>query len=69
MGVKTMLTKQSARATTDTTGCQFHYLVFIDKSFNASLCKTVTTKDYVCVEFPNITAPTLAELKEKMGAL
>ena len=64
-----MLTKTTARATTDTKGCEFHYQVHIQKEFNLSQCKNVESRLYSCVEFPNVSAPTLKELKKKMGEL
>jgi hypothetical protein len=61
--------KKSTGKTTDTRGCEFHYQRLFERGFNAAKCKHEQSAIYVCVEFPEVSAPTLKELKEKMGAL
>lgn len=63
-----MLNKATGK-TTDTRGCEFHYQRLFERSFNASKCEHEESTIYVCVEFPEVSATTLKELKEKMGAL
>ena len=61
--------KKSTGRTTDTRGCEFHYQRLHERSFNAAKCEHEESTIYVCVEFPKVSAPTLKELKEKMGKL
>ena len=61
--------KKSIGRTTDTKGCEFHYQRLSEYGFNAAKCEHEENIIYVCVEFPEVAAPTLEELKEKMGKL
>ena len=67
-----MLQKHSG-TTTDKNGCEFHYVCYTrkDRILNQ---ETWTFQDeierqYVCCEFPEISAPTLNELKAKLSIL
>jgi len=63
-----MLTKTTGK-TTDTKGCEFHYSRLVKREKDYLTLQTAESVTYVCSEFPSISASTLKELKEKMGAL
>jgi hypothetical protein len=61
--------KKSTGKTTDTKGCEFSYQRLSSKERIFATAEYKESVEYVCVEFPNVSAPTLKELKERMGAL
>jgi len=63
-----MLSKSTGR-TTDTKGCEFHYSRLVKRETDYLTMTASESVIYVCAEFPNISAGTLKELKEKMGEL
>ena len=63
-----MLNKTTGK-TTDTRGCAFSYQRLSSKERIFATAEYKESVEYVCVEFPEVAAPTLKELKEKMGAL